>query len=146
MRLPTEMQRQKIDYPGDHHWQRQMAPQEQQHRREDAQQDYVERQDIEVLGLILERQRLDDRDIGLVDKIIDAEILVIVLMLHVEGCVKYQRRKDHKQEDVCDVELPNPAIDLGRGDNGTLPLQSLPVNHSGGVAGNEDEHLGGVAK
>jgi hypothetical protein len=57
VRLPTEMQRQKIDYPGDHHWQRQMAPQEQEHQREDAQQDYVERQDIEVLGLILPQQR-----------------------------------------------------------------------------------------
>lgn len=32
IRLPTEMQRQKIDHPGDHHWQRQMAPQEQEHQ------------------------------------------------------------------------------------------------------------------
>src|SRR5262249_60666967 len=67
-------------------------------------------------------------------------------MLHVEGCVKYQRSKDHKQEDVCDVEVPNPAIDLGRGDDGTSPLQSLSVNYGGGVARNEDEHLGGGAK
>src|SRR5260370_33621929 len=123
-----------------------MASQEQEHQREDDQQDYVERQDIEVLRLILQQQRLDDRDIGLVDKIIDAEVFVIVLMLHVEGCVKYQRSKDHKQEDVCDVELPNPAIDLGRGDDGTAPLESLSVNHGGGVARNKDEHLSGVAK
>src|SRR5919201_5969931 len=91
VRLPTEMQRQKIDYPGDHHWQRKMASQKQEHQREDAQQHYVERQDIEVLRLILQQQRLDDRDIGLIGKIIDAEVFVIVLMLHVEGCVKYQR-------------------------------------------------------
>src|SRR5215472_9260357 len=123
VRLPTEVQRQKINYPGEDEWKRQAALQQQQHH-----------------------ENLDDCDLGFVDEIIDPKVLAIGLILEVEGCVTYLRGKDHEYEDVCDIELPNPAIDLsGRGD-ASLPLQSPSVNRGGGVARNKDEDLGGIGK
>jgi hypothetical protein len=68
------------------------------------------------------------------------------LILDVEGCVTYLRGKDHKYEDVCDIELPNSAIDLTRRGDASLPLQSPSVNRGSGVAGNKDEDLGSVEK
>src|SRR4029453_17587928 len=53
---------------------------------------------------------------------------------------------DHEYEDVCDVELPNPAIDLSGRRDASLPLQSSSVNCGGGGAGNKDESPGGIGK
>src|SRR5215471_14925813 len=146
VRLPTEVQRQKINYPGEDEWKRQAALQQQHHHGKYAQQDHVDREDVEELGLILQQENLDDCDLGLVDEIIDPKVLAIGLILEVEGCVTYLRGKDHEYENVCDIELPNPAIDLsGRGD-ASLPLQSSSVNCGRGVAGNKDEDLGGIGK
>src|SRR5262249_3297365 len=55
VRLPTEVQRQKINYPGEDEWKRQAALQQQQDHGKYAQQDHVDREDVEELGLILHR-------------------------------------------------------------------------------------------
>src|SRR5262249_47405181 len=85
-------------------------------------------------------------DLGFVDKIIDPKVLAIGLILEVEGRVAYLRGKDHEYEDVCDIELPNPAIDLSRRGDASLPLQRPSVNRGSGVARNKDEDLVGVEK
>src|SRR5215467_3348123 len=146
VRLPTEVQRQKINYRGEDEWKRQAALQQQQHHGKYAQQDHVDRQDVEELGLILQQENLDDCDLGFVDEIIDPKVLAIGLILEVEGCVTYLRGKDHKYEDMCDVELPNAAIDLSGRRDASLPLQSPSVNCGGGVAGDKDEDFGGIGK
>src|SRR5215831_18791162 len=114
-----------------------MALQQQQHQRSCAQQEHVERQYVEVLGLILQQQNLDDRDLGLVEKIIDSKVFAKGLILDLEHCVTDPRRKDYECENVRDIELPNPSIDLGRGEDGSLPPQCLSINCGSGVAGNE---------
>src|SRR5262249_5531086 len=98
------------------------------------------------LGLILQQENLDDCDLGFVDKIIHPKVLAIGLILEVEGCVTYLRGKDHEYEDVGDIELPNPAVDLSRRGDASLALQGPSVNCGSGVARNEDEDLGSVGK
>jgi hypothetical protein len=81
VRLPAEPPRQQIDGPGDDERQQERAPQQKQDHGKDAQEDHVERQDVEELRLILQQQRLDDRDLRLVDEIVDAKILAVGLVL-----------------------------------------------------------------
>src|SRR6516162_8514806 len=81
VRLPTEVQRQEIECPGEDEWKRQAALQQQQHHGKHPQQDHVDRQDVEELGLILQQENLDDRDLGFVDEIIDPKVLAIGLIL-----------------------------------------------------------------
>src|SRR5262249_15497662 len=59
VRLPTEVQRQQIDCSGEDEWKGQATLQQQQHHGKHAQQDHVDRQDVEELGLILQQEHLE---------------------------------------------------------------------------------------
>src|SRR5262249_62397618 len=97
-------------------------------------------------GSILKKQTCYDRDLGSVEKFINPKVFAKGLFLGVNNCETNPRRKDHECENVRDIELPNPAIDLGRGEDGSLPPQCLSINCGSGVAGNEDKDLGSVGK
>src|SRR5438034_10476664 len=45
-----------------------------------------------------------------------------------------------------DVELPHPVVDAHSSHQKTLALHGATVHHAGGVAGDQDEHLGRVGK
>ncbi len=141
VRLPAEPPRHQIDGRGDDERQRQRAPHQQQHEGEDAQENHVDRQDIEELRLILQQQRFDDRDLRLVDEVVDAKILAVGLVLHRQRRVTDRRREENECEDVRDVELPRPAIDVAGGGDWPLPLERLSIDGRRGIAGYEDEDL-----
>src|SRR6516225_7643509 len=145
VRPPTEAQCQEIERAGEDQWQRQAPLQQQQHHGKHPQQNHVDRQDVEELRLILQQKDLDDRDLRFVDKIIDPKILAIGLM-EAEGCVTHLRGKNHEYEDVCDIELPNPATDLARCGDSSMSLQSPSINRGRGVTRDKDKDLSSVGK
>src|SRR5262249_8206987 len=146
LRLPTEAPRQEIEHARKNQREWQAAPQKQQQQGKHAQKDHVDRQDVEELGLVLQQEKLDDRDLRLVDEIVDAEVLSIVLVLQPQHRVTDACGQRHECQNVCDVELPHPVVDPTGGGDASLPLESLAVDRRSDVAGNEDEYLGGVGE
>src|SRR5258707_13645541 len=134
VRWPAEPPRHQIDGRGDDERQRQRAPHQQQHEGEDAQENHVDRQDIEELRLILQQQRFDDRDLRLVDEVVDDKILAVGLVLYSHRRVTDRRREEKEFEDVRDVKLPCPAIKWGSGGDWPLPLLCLSIYGLCGVA------------
>src|SRR5262249_27473019 len=141
VRLPAEPPRQQIDGPGDDERQQERAPQQKQDHGKDAQEDHVERQDVEELRLILQQQAFDDRTLRLVDEIVEPKTLAVGLVLHHQRRVADRRRKQNKCEDVSHIELPHPVIDVARRGDWPLPLERLSIDGRGGVAGYENEDL-----
>ena len=85
-------------------------------RREQQQQDDVERQHVHVGRLELEQQRLDDRDVRLLEKIEDVHFLRIERILEAGRDVGDLGHIDREQEDVRDIDLPGPPQDAGARD------------------------------
>src|SRR5438105_1450223 len=87
-----------------------------------------------------------DRHLRLVDEIVDAKIFAVGLVLHRQRRVTDRRRKQNECEDVRDIELPHPAIDVAGGGDWPLPLERLSIDGRGSVARYEDEDLGSVGE
>lgn len=97
-------------------------------------------------GLILQQENIDDCDMRLVEKAVDPEVFTVGLVLNLEDCERYLGRKEHEYEDMRDLEVPNAAIYLCRGDQRPLVLQNLSVDDSRGISRDEDEDFRGVGK
>src|SRR5262249_48740946 len=127
---------------------RERGPEQQQpqRRRKQQQQDDVERQDIHVRGLEFEQQRLDDRHVGLLEKIEDVHLLGIERVLEAGGDIGNLGEVNREQEDVGNVDLPSSPQDGGARDNEPAFAHFLAVHEGSGVTGDEDEDLSRVAE
>src|SRR6202008_564525 len=137
--VPAEVPSQGIEQRRGGERQRRLTQQQPQHRREAQQQHDVERQHVHVGGLEFQQQRLDERDVRLLEKIEDAHLLVIERVLESGGDVGDLRHVDDEQEHVRDVDLPGALEDAGGGDDEAALLHGAAVNEGRRVAGNEDE-------
>src|SRR5206468_11113219 len=68
------------------------------------------------------------------------------LTVDFEGRVRYLGRKDHKDQDVRRIELPNSTIYLRCSNEPPLSPQSLSIKYGGSVTRNEDEDFSGIRK
>src|SRR5262249_57078245 len=75
-------------------------PEQPQDRRKPEQQDNVERQHVHVGGLELEQQRLNDRLVGVLEKIEDVHFLGIERVLKARRDVGNLGHVDGEQENV----------------------------------------------
>ena len=94
--------------------------------------------------LELQGQRLGHRHPRLVEKVGSAELLGVERIVEGTGRICHHRDEHHKQKDMGDVELPHPVVDADPSYHETLALHGATVHDAGGVAGDEDEHLGRV--
>ena len=94
--------------------------------------------------LELQGQCLGHRHARLVEKVGSAELLGVERVVEGTGRVCHHRDEHHEQKDVGDVELPHPVVDAYPGNHETLALHGATVHYAGGVAGDQDEHLGRV--
>src|SRR6185312_2810220 len=120
--------------------------QQPQRRRKQQEQDDVERQDVHVGRLEFKQQRLNDRDIGLLEKVEDVHFLGVERVLEAGGDVGNLGQVDREQENVRHVDLPRPPQDAGAGDDEAALAHFLAVDESGSVAGDEHEDFSGVAE
>ena len=117
-----------------------------QHRRQEEHQHDVERQHVHVDRTKPQQQRLDDGDVRLLQEIEDAHFLGVERVFERGRDVGDFRQEDHEQKDVGDVDLPDPLHDPRGRDHEAEIAHRPAVDEGRGVAGDEDEDLGGVAE
>jgi hypothetical protein len=81
-----------------------------------------------------------------VEEVGSQELLGVERAVQRSHRVRNRRHEDHEQEDVRDVELPDAMADADGRDEEALALHAPAVHHPGGVAGDQDEHLGRVTE
>src|SRR5262249_36471710 len=109
-----------VEAPGEHVKQNRRAERERrsklqqpQDRRKQQQQDNVERQYVHVGRLEFKQQRLDDRHVGLLEKIENVHFLGIERVLEAGGDVGNFGEVDREQEHVGNIDLPGSPQDVG---------------------------------
>ncbi len=120
--------------------------QEPQDRRKQQKQNNVKRQHVHVGRLEFEQQRLDDRYVGLLEKIENVHLFRIKRVLEADRHVRYLGEIDREEKDMGDVDLPGAAQDAGPGHHEAALPHFLPVYKRRGIAGDENEDLGRVAE
>src|SRR4029077_7969032 len=106
----------------------------------------VERQHVEIDRLEFKEQALPKRLGRIVDQADDVELV------HQFGIAETQREIadrgdiDHEQDDVGDIELPDPLGQPGGADDEATFQHHPGIDEGGGISGNEDEEVGCVAK
>src|SRR5262249_12470432 len=85
-------------------------------------------------------------DVGLLEKIEDVHLLGIEGVFEAGRDVGDLGEIDGKQEDMGHVDLPRPPQDAGARHHEAAFAHLLAVDEGGGVAGDENEYLGGVTE
>ena len=106
----------------------------------------IERQHVHVEKTKSQQQCLNDGDAGLLEKIIDAHFLRVQRVVEPVRGVDDFRKENREQEHVGHVDLPDPAQDPCGRDHEAGLAHGAAVDKGRGVAGDEDENLGGVAE
>ncbi|MGY4487942.1 hypothetical protein ACVWWR_007133 [Bradyrhizobium sp. LM3.2] len=131
---------------GQDHRQVRLAQHEPEHRRKQPHQHDVEWQHVEIERLEAQEQALAQRLGGVVDQTGDVELVDHLGIAEAQRQIADRGDVDHEQDDVCDVELPDP-LGQPRGADEKATLKHHPgIDEGGGVAGDEDEQVGGVGK
>ena len=86
------------------------------------------------------------RDIGLLQEIENAHFFGIERVLESARDIGDLRQIDREQENMRDIDLPGALEDARAGDDKAAIAHRAAIDEGGGVAGNEDEDLGGVAE
>ncbi len=142
-----------VEMPGQHIDQRRQRQrdvglplhQPQDQRQEQHQHD-IERQHIHVDGAKSQQQRLDDGHVRLLEKIHDAHLFAVERVLETGGDVGNLGQEDREQEHMRDIDLPDPPQDPRGRDHDADLQHRAAIDERRGVAGDEDEDLGGVGK
>ncbi len=82
----------------------------------------------------------------LLQKVRDTHLFGVDRVLHDEDRVADLGGEDHEEEDMRDIELPDAAIDLRGREKRPVRRKRAAIDQRGGVARDEDEHLGGVVE
>ena len=109
-------------------------------------QDDVERQHVEVDRLELQQQALAQRFDGAVDQACDIELVDDLGVAEALRDIADRNDIDHEQDDVGDIELPDPLGQPGGADDEAAFEHHPGVDKGGGIAGDENEQIGGVAE
>ncbi len=123
-----------------------LAQHDPQHRREQAHQHDVERQHVEVDRLELQEQALPQRFGGVVDQADDVELVDQLGIAEPQCEIADRGDIDHEQDDMGDIELPDPLGQPGGADDEAAFQHHPGIDERGGIAGDEDEQVGGVAE
>ena len=114
--------------------------------REQRHQHDVERQHVEVERLELQDQPLEDRLDRIVDQAGDIELVDDLRLVPALRDEADRGDIDDEQQNVRDVELPDALQEPRRADQEAALQHDLGVHKRGGVAGDEDEQVRGVAE
>ena len=117
-----------------------------QDRRQEQHQHDIERQHVHVDRAKLQQQRLHDGDIGLFEKIEDAHFFGVERVLEAGGDVGNLGQEDREQEDVGDIDLPDPLEDASARHYEAAVGHGAAVDESRRIARDENEDFGGVAE
>ena len=99
-----------------------------------------------LTGRNLQQQRLDDGDVRLLEEIHDPHFFGIERVLETGGDVGDFGEEDREQKHMRDIDLPDPPQDArGRHHEAGL-AHGAAIDERRGVAGDENEDLGGVAE
>src|SRR6516165_9870933 len=101
--------------------------------RKQQQENDIERQNIHIRRLELEQQRLDDGDIGLLEKIQNIHLLGIERVLETASDVCYLGKINREQEDMSDIDLPGPSQNMRTRDHESAFAHFPAVNESSGI-------------
>src|SRR5262249_61839180 len=89
---------------------------------------------------------MDDRHLRLFEKVENIHLFGIERILETGGDIGNFGKIDREQEYVGDVDLPDPPQDMRARDHEAAFAHLLAVDESGGVTGEQDESLVGVAE
>ena len=125
-----------------------MARTEQQPQewREAEQKNDVDRQYVHVGGLEFEQHRLEQGLIWLAQEFEDVHFLGKEWVLKSARNIGDLGHENHEQKNVSHVELPDPLEDTRTCHDKAALAHRAAIDERGGIAGNEDEQLGCVAK
>src|SRR5713226_1748687 len=115
-----------------------------QDQREKKHQHDIKRQHVHVDGTESQEQRLDDRDVRLLEKIHDAHFFRVQRVLETGGDVGNLREKDREQKYMGDINLPDPPQDARGRHHETGLKHRAAVYERRGIARDENENLGGA--
>ena len=142
--VPAHLARDQPQHDRDDHGEIGLAQHEPQHRREQPHQHDVERQYVEIDRLELQQQSLPQRFGGLVDEARHVEFVDHLGIAEAQRQIGDRGDVDHEQDDMGDIELPDP-LGQARGADDEAAVEHHPrIDEGGGVAGDEDEEVGGV--
>ncbi len=99
-----------------------------------------------LTGTEAQQQRLHDGDVGLLEEIEDAHFLAVERVLEARRDVGDFGEEDREQEDMRDIDLPDPAQDARRRNHEADLQHRAAVDEGRRIAGDEDEDFGGVGK
>ncbi len=117
-----------------------------QHRRKQSHQHDVKRQHVEIDRLEFEEQPLAQRLGRVVDEACDIELVDDLGIAELQREIADRDDVNHEQDDVGDVELPDPLGQACGADEEAAFDHHPGVDERGGIAGNENEEVGGVAE
>ncbi len=99
-----------------------------------------------LTGLNFKQQRLEDRDVGLFEKIEDIHFLGVKRIVEGRRDIGDFRHEDREQKNMRHVDLPGAPQHARAGDDDAALVHGAAIDESRGVAGDEDEDFGGVGK
>ena len=144
--IPSGLPRHQPQHDRGHHGPVGLAQHQPQHRREQPHQHDVERQHVEIDRLEFQEQSLPQRFGRIVDQADDVELVDQFGIAEAQRQIADRGDIDHEQDDVGDIELPD-ALGQPRGADDEAAFQHHPgIDEGGGIAGNENEQVGGVAE
>ena len=144
--IPSRLPRHQPQHDRGHHGPVGLAQHQPQHRRKQSHQHDVERQHVEIDRLEFQEQSLPQRFGRVVDQADDVELVDQFGIAEAQRQIADRGDIDHEQDDVGDIELPD-ALGQPRGADDEAAFQHhAGIDEGGGIAGNENEQVGGVAK
>ena len=146
VQIPAEVTRGKPQHDGQRHRQVGLAQHEPEHRRKQPHQHDVEWQHVEIERLEAQEQALAQRLGGVVDQARDVELVDHLGIAEAQRQIADRGDVDHEQDDVGDVELPDPLGQPGGADDEAAVEHHPGIDERGGIAGDENEEVGGVAE
>jgi hypothetical protein len=101
---------------------------------------------VEIDRLELEDQSLPQGFGRVVDQADNVEFVDQLGIAEAQRQVADRGDVDHEQDDMGDIELPDPLGQPSRADDEAAFQHHPGIDEGGGVAGNEDEQVGGVTE
>jgi len=144
--VPAGLPRHQPQHDGSDHGPVWLAQHHPQHRREQPHQHDIERQHVEIDRLELEEQALPQRLGGVVDQADHVELVDQFGIAKAQRQIADRGDVDHEQDDMGDIELPDALGQPGGADDEAAVQHHPRIDEGGGVSGNENEQVGGVAE
>ena len=123
-----------------------MPPDAENEERQHQKQGDVKRENVQQGRLELQQQHADEGFSRIFQVIADLKLIREQRVVEEFQRIRDLGVEDHEQAQMRDVQLPDTPVNAREPHRHAFPPEHRSIRQGGGVAGDENEHLGGVAE